>query len=310
MDYISNISCPEFDSTQKKPKFKLQGNKTAENKALEFAHPIDAGIIKVLDNKLINEAFSKYINVCVDLEAGLSLSTSIKIDENSYPELNAIVDECSEKLNIPKPYAVISRAVGGINARTTGTDDFSYIAVSSLLTILLDREEQKFVIGHECGHIALGHVIYHTALSTAGSLSALVPVVGNLIASTVTYPLNAWSRRSEISADRAGLICCRDIKTAKKALLHLEAGFLDVDGIDIDAYVEDYKNFSQNSKLGKLKEIFMSHPVIPKRIEALELFANSEKYYRIIGQQPEPGLKLLSDEELEKRTNDIIKVLL
>ncbi len=310
MEYNSGITCPSFDNVEHHGHKAGRESSLSVNRALEFAHPIDAGIIKVLDNKIINEAFNKYVNLCVDLEAGLSLATSIKIDQNNYPELNAIVEDCSHKLSIPRPYVVISRSVAGINARTAGTDEFSYIALSSLMTLLMEPGEQKFVIGHECGHIALGHVVYHTALSTAGSLSGLVPVIGTFVANAVKYPLNAWSRRSEISADRAGLICCGNIDTAKKALLRLEAGFLNVDSLDIDDYLENYRSFSQNSKLGKLREILMSHPIIPKRIEALDLFAHSEKYYRITNRQIEPGMKLLDDEELEHRTNSIVKVIL
>lgn len=309
MEYNSSITCPPFDSAEQQGHKPSKESSISVHRSLEFAHPVDAGIIKVLDNRIINEAFNKYVNICVDLDAGLSLATSIKIDETNYPELNSIIEECSMKLSIPKPYVVISRSVSGINARTAGTDDFSYIAVSSLLTLLMESDEQKFVLGHECGHIALGHVVYHTALSTAGSLSGLVPVIGSFVANAVNYPLNAWSRRSEISADRAGLICCGNIDTAKKALLHLEAGFLDVDNLDIDDYLENYRSFSQNSKLGKLREILMSHPVIPKRIEALDLFAHSEKYFRITNRQINPDMQLLSDGELERRTNSIVKVL-
>ncbi|MCH5187041.1 MAG: M48 family metallopeptidase [Oscillospiraceae bacterium] len=304
----SAIKCPSFEeyvSQGAKPRSRLN-----VNESVEFAHPIDATIIKVLDNKLINELFSKYVGACVDLTEGLALASSIKVDENSQPELYAVLNECADKLGIDVPYTVISRSVPGINAQTVGTDEFSYIAISSLLNMLLSVEEQKFVLGHECGHVALGHVVYHTALRTIGNFGNLIPVVGAAIAATIQYPLNAWSRKSEISADRAGLICCGDVATAKKALLKLEAGFMNIDKLDVDDYLENTRKFRQGNALGKFTELFYEHPIIPKRMEALDLFANSEKYYRISGQEIPEGKRLLSDKELEKRTNEIIKILL
>lgn len=305
MGYTS-IKCPSFDDFLNG---KTRRNTNHIQEAVEFAHPMDASIIKVLDNKLINEMFEKYVDASVDLQNGLALSTSLKVNEKTNPDLYNNIVLCSQKLNIPVPYTVVSSSVSGINAQTAGTDAFAYIAVSSLLTVLLSTEEQLFVLGHECGHIALGHVVYHTALGTLGTLGNLVPIVGDLIAKTIQFPLNAWSRRSEISADRAGLICCGNIITAKKALLKLEAGFMNIDQVNIDEYLQNSKTFRRSNSLGKLTEIFQSHPIIPKRIEALELFANSEKYYKITNKPVPADARLISNTELEKRTEQIIKVI-
>lgn len=301
------VQCPSFDECIGEP----SGNAVSHIEgALDFAHPMDAGIIKVLNNKLVNELFEGYVNSCVDLQSSLSLATGFRVNEKNNPELYSIILNCAAKLNIPVPYVVISRSVSGINAQTAGTDDFAYIAISSLLNCLLTEKEQHFVLGHECGHIALGHVVYHTAMDIIGNCGSLIPVVGNVIAGTIQYPMKAWSRRSEISADRAGLICCGDINVAKKALIKLEAGFMNVDDVDIDEYLHNSNRFISRSALGKYRELFMEHPIIPKRIEALDLFANSEKYYRITGNPIPDGANLIGDKELEQETNKIIKILL
>ena len=196
----SKFNIPDFDE------FMISENQSGERKnrrsgfgkqdALNFAHPVDARIIKVLDNKVVNELFEKYVDASVDLSMGLALSSSVKVSETTNPEIYNMIKDCAEKLNIPIPYTVISSSVKGINAQTAGTDEFPFIAVSSLLTALFNEEEQKFVLWHECGHIALGHVVYHTAISTIGTLGSLVPIVGSVLASTIHFPLNAWSRRS------------------------------------------------------------------------------------------------------------------
>lgn len=285
------------------------GPNRKERNVVDFAHPIDAAIIKLLDAPYIKKIFEKYVDICVDIGEGTELATGIKITENNNPEIYQVIRECSDTLGIPVPYVVVSRSVSGVNAQTSGTDQFAYIAISSLLNMLMTTEEQHFVIGHECGHLALGHVVYHTAVRLLGGLGGLLPLVGDVIANTIQYPLNAWIRRSEISADRAGLICCRNLATAQKALLKLEAGFMNVDDTDINEYLENSRRFLSGNFLGKYRELFQSHPLIPKRIEALELFSRSEKYYRAIGEQPPVGMTLIGDEELEQRTHEIIKIV-
>ena len=278
-------------------------------KILNFAHPVDAAIVKTLDNPAINTVFNKVVQTSIDATWGLSLATGIHVGPNTYPELYKIVVECANKLGIPIPYVIISDQIKGINACTAGTNQFSFIAISSMLPLVMNTDELKFVIGHECGHLALGHVVYHTAINMVGSASGLIPIVGDVISKTITYPLNAWSRRSEISADRAGLLCCGDIGIATKSLLKLEAGFLNTDEIDIDAYVNECETVLHNTMLGKFGEISMSHPIIPKRIKALKLFNSSIVYANASGNILEPSTPLLTADRLSAETEKIIEIM-
>lgn len=280
----------------------------SRNNVLNFAHPVDAAIIKALDNPAVNAVFNKVVQTSIDASWGLALATGIHIGPNTYPQLYQTVAECADALGIPIPYVIISDQIKGINACTAGTNQFSFIAISSMLPLVMNTDEIKFVIGHECGHLALGHVVYHTAVSMAGTATGMIPLVGDVISKTITYPLNAWSRRSEISADRAGLICCRDIGIAAKTLLKLEAGLLNVDEIDIDAYVAESENVLHNSMLGKFGEYAMSHPIIPKRIRALKLFGESEVYASSMGIAA-TDRTLLPREVLAEETEKIIEIM-
>ena len=55
------------------------------------------------------------------------------------------------------------------------------------------------------------------------------------------------------------------------------------------------------------QQIFITHPLIPKRIEALRLFARSEIYYDLKGEEPPPGTDLLNQIDLDRLTNQIVK---
>lgn len=274
--------------------------------ALMFAHPVDQSIIKILDNPAINSVVNKVVQTSIDANYGLALATGIHVTPSTYNYLYEIVVECADSLNMPVPYVIVSDSVKGINACTAGTDQFAFIAVSSLLSAIMSREQLKFVIGHEMGHLALGHVVYHTAMNLMGIAGSMLPLVGPVIDKTLSLPLNAWSRRSEISADRAGLICCRDVQAAKTALFRLEAGFMDISNIDVDAYVKESEKILESSTLGKLAEIAHQHPIIPKRIKALDDFARSELYSRCLDIPSTPGA--MSDASLAQEVEKILAI--
>lgn len=283
-------------------------SENAHKNALRFAHPVDQSIISALDNPVVNGVFNKVVQASIDANYGLALAKGIHISANTYGELYDIVCDCAEKLDIPIPYVMISDTVQGINACTAGTDQFAFIAISSFLPVVMKKDELSFVIGHECGHLVLGHVVYHTALNVIGSAGGLLPLVGSVVEKTIKYPLNAWSRRSEISADRAGLICCGDIQTAKRSLFKLEAGLLKTDGVDIDGYVREAEQVLDSTSIGKYSEIMYSHPIIPKRIKALDYFSRSKLYDDITGLGNADNGRLLSDSELASEVEKIIEI--
>lgn len=310
MERNYDMVCPSFtDFTKKVENGQNKAQKLlSRQQAMDFAHPVDAVIIGVLDNPVINKAFSKFVELSADMNYGLMLSTGIRVDQNN-PDVAPALETCAETLGITVPYTVVSSSIAGLNAMTFGTDECHYIAISSLMKVMMSREELMFVLGHECGHIALGHVLYHTVLSTVQSAAELIPVVGHSLYQVAVWPMMAWYRRSEISADRAGLLCCGDINVACRTLLRLECGFMNADGLDTEEYIANTHAKLSNSVLGRYQELLRSHPILAKRMEALQLFIRSEKYYRLSGKPVPEGMTLLSDSELDNGTENIVKVI-
>jgi Zn-dependent protease with chaperone function len=124
---------------------------------------------------------------------------------------------------------------------------------------------------------------------------------------TAGIPLLAWARRSEVTADRAGLLCCGDITIAERALMRLVAGHADIDQVDIEDYLRRYKDIQDFHGASPWRQLLMTHPLIPKRIEALRLFARSELYYDLSGKPRPAEVALLSRAELDRRVNQIVK---
>lgn len=273
----------------------------------DFAHPLDTGIIKVLDNPALKNAFSSVINLATDAQYGLMLASGIRVDQND-PVISEILRRCGDTLHINVPYTIVSSSVSGINAITVGTGDFVFIAISSLLKAVMSDDQLAFVLGHECGHIAVGHIVYHTVLNTARLLTEMIPLIGPKLYNATSLPLKAWSRRSEISADRAGLLCCGDLDVSCRTLLQIEAGIMNMDDFDLAAYIRDANQMLRRTAIGRFNELSQTHPLLVKRIEALCLFGASEKYYRLSGKTAPARTRLLSDSELEHRTEEILRV--
>lgn len=273
----------------------------------DYAHPVDSTIIKFLDNKMINFTFKRLVDLLADSTYGPVVASGVFVNDKNYPEINEIVNECVNKLNIKKPYVIISNSITGLNAMTFGSDEEPYIALSPLLVKTLSRWQLQFVIGHECGHIAMGHMLYHTVVSVAAVFATSMPIVGPVVDKVGALPLKAWSRRSEISADRAGLLCCASKQVAQRTLLQLELPFMDASQVDVDEYVKNSEQYRSKGVIRKLNEFDASHPIVPKRIQALNEFVKSRKYYVSKGWNPTPNA--YSDEELMQRIEDIVKVL-
>ena len=302
---IFYLKCPDFDD------FRLSTVKMSEEsrpavQKRNYAHPIDSGIINVLDMPGIKTVFGSAVDMLTDLNYSQIISSGIPVNAESFPEINEIVNHCVSVLGIKRPYVVISSAIT-LNAFTVGSDDEPYIVLGNMLVRVMDPVKLQFIIGHECGHIAMGHVVYHTVVNTARIFGNAIPIIGPLVYKSSAFALTAWNRRSEISADRAGLLCCLNLEEAKKALLQLQSGFIDADNLDLDNYIQNSKHYRRKSMLRRVNEFAQAHPPLPKRMEALDLFAASELYYKAQGLGV--PIDCISEHDLTKRVEHIIAVL-
>jgi len=274
-----------------------------------YAHPVDSWILSTLNAGPVKAVMSKAMNTLVSFQFGHDLAQGTPIDQKSFPELFKVLSHCAKTLGIPIPHAVAQHDPNLFNAHTAGTDEYAFINISSALLHFFTKEEACFVIGHECGHIAANHAMYQTLVETlTGGVTPYLGPIGDILRATAGLPLLAWSRRAEITADRAGLLCCGDISIAERALLRLVTGLADAGLVDIDSYLHRSRIAEDFHGIGaQLHELMASHPMIPKRIEALRLFADSELYYSLSGKTPLARKAFLSQEELNRRVSQIVK---
>lgn len=212
----------------------------------------------------------------------LHLMESIAVSPHQYTTIYAVGEDCAHTLGIGVPQIFIEKNSKS-DAYTFATDDIApTIVLSSEIVESFTLEELKFVIGHECGHIHNLHGIYNTVIEImanglAEGILQAVPTQGVLnwaVQGGLTIFFKRWSRCAEITCDRAGLICCGDLKTAEQALIKLITGGRN---INIDEYLKQLKK--NPSPLVQSIEFWQTHPLIPKRINALRLFAECNVFH-------------------------------
>jgi Zn-dependent protease with chaperone function len=148
------------------------------------------------------------------------LGHAVKVGPTQFPRVHNIAVQCARELGIATPTMYIQNNPS-MNAATYGTNDDSFIIVHSALVDHFSDEELLSVIGHECGHIHNSHVVYLTAMHY---LQFMASVFVRWIVEPATLALKAWSRRAEITCDRASLLCSKNLDVSTRALTKLALG--------------------------------------------------------------------------------------
>ena len=266
----------------------------------EYAFSGDIRVLRQLDRaKPVRLVAESAVRFWKSFQKNELLGSGVRLSRRQFPSLYDTVLECADTLDIPPPTVYVHQNPH-LNAGTYGTDEESFIIITSSLIDRFDDAELKFVIGHECGHIQNNHVVYRTAAEF------LKTGVINLVKWAVvpaTVALNAWSRRGEITCDRAGMVCAESEEAAVNAMLRLALGSTKLfEELDIDEYLGQLDDVQDG--IGRFKEYFQSHPYLPKRIQALQLFADSEYFRHRIGDRGGRPL-----DEIDREVEGLVKVL-
>lgn len=188
------------------------------------------------------------------------------------PQLAALVDDCKRTLQ-PGEIEVFVVPSKERNAYTFGLTQPNTVVVYSSLLELMDDDELKFVIGHELGHVALGHTWLN---SLVGGLAGVpVPLAAAVI---LNFAFRWWNRACEYSADRAGLLACGDLSKGVTALVKLVAG--PIHSQQQLNQVLAALDREDDSVGGLLAETMQTHPLVINRIEELRKFAASPVFRR------------------------------
>jgi Zn-dependent protease with chaperone function len=259
-----------------------------------WEHPADRGALVALrklkgfDNVL--KAMSGLFN---ERAVRLAfLGSAIRVDERQFSRLHALLADVARILDAPEMPEVFVSANPVPNALTVGMNK-PFIVISSGLVDLLDDEEMRFVLAHELGHSMSGHAVYQTLLQRLIQLSGVLNTIpmGGLGVRAIMAALMEWSRKAELSADRAGLLATQDPPTAFRVHMQLASGghLENLDPTSFFAQGQEYDDAGdlRDSVLKLLLIEARSHPFAVVRAAELRRWVESGEYTRCLsGEYP------------------------
>lgn len=217
----------------------------------------------------------------------LYLASAAQVGPRQFADLDAMLEDCVQVLDAPvRPELFVSQSPL-VNAYTIGMDT-PFIVVTSGMYDLMTHDEMRFVLGHELGHALSGHAVYRTMLMHLMRLASsfgFIPLGGWALRAIVAALLE-WQRKSELSGDRAGLLCCQDLDIAIRVELKLAAGS-HLDKLDTQAFLAQAREYERSGDMrdGLLKLLnleLQSHPFSVLRAAALTKWVDTGGYGAIL----------------------------
>jgi Zn-dependent protease with chaperone function len=200
-----------------------------------------------------------------------------RVTARDMPDLHRLVSQTVKRL---RPGAIEVFVVPGrvLNAYTFGLSSPKAVVVYAPMMQFMDQGELEFILGHELGHVALGHTWLNSLVGGMAGIPASWSV-----GAVLTLALLWWNRACEFSADRAGLLACGSPAKAISALVKLGAGPRATSQTDLERVYRQI-DAEDDTFLGGLGEILGTHPMLIRRIEALRRYARSSAYHRLQAQ--------------------------
>jgi len=231
------------------------------------------------------------------------LKDGIRLSERLSPRIYAIfrgvcqalaLDAQAEVFCLPSP-EINAFALLDVRKDTT----YSLVGVTAMALERLEDAELSSILGHELGHILFGNNRLGALISTDASNPSVtvLPALGESL-------FLRWRKKAEISADRVSILASRDFRATATSLLKATFGLSERNlNLDINALVSQVDEIRGRPEL--IEEAFASHPLLPIRLRAAELFSRSAKAQR--AGYPVAGTPI-TDDELENEVDGLVKL--
>ncbi|HEV2642746.1 MAG TPA: M48 family metallopeptidase [Candidatus Elarobacter sp.] len=224
----------------------------------------------------------------------LFTADAVRVSARQRPKLNALYDEVLATLDCPERPELFVTQTPFANAMAVGFEH-PFIVVHTGALGLLDEPQQRVLLGHEVGHVMSGHATYTTLAMLFINLGiGNIPGLG-LLAIPVQLALLEWYRKSEFSADRAGLLASQEPLEAMRMYLRFAGGTGGDDEINLDEFLVQAAEYETNgSALDAIFKVLnvasRTHPFNTVRAAELQRWVRGGEYDRIVaGDYPHRG---------------------
>lgn len=256
--------------------------------ATTWEHPADrAALQTVRAVPGFNEAVKKIVGFFG--ERGIRLifqANAVRVGPTQFPRIHSLMTEVATTMDWTDPVEVYVSQTPIVNAGAVGVDH-PFIVLNSGAVKLLNDDELRVLLGHELGHVMSGHSLYRTVtiLILAFGFHNL-PFLAGIVLLPIKLALLEWYRKSELSADRAGLLASQDPVASARVFLKL-AGGGDMSEMNLDAFMEQAREYEamggpMDAIYKILNTLGMSHPFHTLRAAELERWIEGGHYTKIL----------------------------
>ena len=261
--------------------------------AVSWEHPADRAALQALRAAPGFEDVVKKVVALLGGERGIRLlfqANAVRAGPDQFPRLYALHVEGCTTFDWPRVPELYVSQTPIFNAGAFGVDD-PFIVLHSAALEILDEAELRALLAHELGHVMSGHALYRTIaeillLVSLGSL----PFLAGMALLPIRLAFLEWYRKSELSADRAGLLGGQDPIASQRLFMKLAGGVrsgLTADAMNVDAfvhqahqYVEAREGLDVVYKL--LNTLALTHPMHTVRAAELQQWVRDGAYDRIL----------------------------
>jgi Zn-dependent protease with chaperone function/type II secretory pathway pseudopilin PulG len=179
----------------------------------------------------------------------------VRVSARQFPELDARCQRAAQALGLQgAPDVYLIQAGGALNAFATKLLTRKFMVIySDLADECEDPRQLDFVIGHEMGHLAAGHLRWNAFRWPF----MMMPWLGA-----------AYLRAREYTSDRCGYAFVGDVESSMRGLVVLAAGGKHAAKADLPAFME--QRLETGSFWSAVLELVSSHPYLCKRVAALQ----------------------------------------
>jgi Zn-dependent protease with chaperone function len=179
----------------------------------------------------------------------------VRLSRRQFPDIYAVKEDFARRLGLKRePEIYLLSGNGTLNAFAASTFGYDFVVIHSELfsnTYEKNKEALAFIVGHELGHLRLGHTRLWYQLSTA--YVDRVPLLGGFL-----------SRAREFSCDRHGAYLA---PWGEEGLVLLAAGRYVYKEVDIGELMEQARRFRGFWPV--VAQLPQSHPFTVRRLKVL-----------------------------------------
>lgn len=263
-----------------------------------WEHPADKAALSALRKlPVFDEVLRKLFGFFGEKPIRLAFqANAVKVGPDQYPRIWAMYQDVLRTMDVHEEYDLLVSQTPLVNAGAYGMDQPFIILNSGTLALLTD-EELRYIIAHELGHILSDHVLYRTMTVLLINLAQMgFPIVG-IAARAVLVALLEWSRKAELTADRAGLLGVQNPELVQSAMLKMAGGSPRIHGheMELEPFIQQADDYREGGDVAdqvfKLLNLMgQTHPFWVLRVSEIRAWIDSGAYDRILrGDYPRRG---------------------